>query len=125
MNKYNAKKTEVDGIIFDSKAEALFYKDWLIPRSKTGELKILKLQPEFQLQPRFKRKITKARTIREQKYVADFLIEIDGLEIVIDVKGFTNDKYRLKRALFLYRYKYPFWEVRYDTRKGIAKIKEF
>ena len=62
MNKYNAIKTEVDGFIFDSKAEALRYSELKL-LEKVGEVRNLVLQPKFPCQIRGELVCT---------YIADF-----------------------------------------------------
>lgn len=101
MNKYRNKKTEIDGITFDSKKEADYY----------CELKILKMgkvveqferQVPFELLPSFK---NNGKTIRGIKYIADFVVRYkDGHTEVVDVKGMRTKEYLLKRKLLLYKY---------------------
>lgn len=52
MSKYNNKKVELDGHVFDSKAEADYYSGLKI-RQATGEITSFELQPRFTLQPAF------------------------------------------------------------------------
>jgi len=40
-------------------------------------------------------------SIRDVTYTPDFEIEIDGKRFIIEIKGFPNDVYPLKRKLFL------------------------
>jgi len=98
--KYNAKKTRLDGYIFDSKAEANRY----------SELKLLVAANEIThltIHPRFK--IIAAAVIDGEEepaiyYEADFKYLEDSGWIVEDVKGFRTQVYRLKRRLFLQQY---------------------
>lgn len=69
MNKYHNCKVMVDGIKFDSKAEARRYAELKIMED-TGHIKELKLQPKFELQPKYKN--NKGETIRAITYKADF-----------------------------------------------------
>lgn len=100
-SKYNAKKTEVDGIIFDSKKEAARYKELcLLVRAK--EISRLILQPRFVLQDRF---VYGGRAQRKIEYIADFkYTEKDGTEVVEDVKGDKTPVYMIKKKLFLKKY---------------------
>lgn len=104
VNKYNATKLEVDGHVFDSKAEADYYSQLLL-RKIAGELKSIELQPRFELQPSFK---CNGKAVKGIFYVADFrVITAAGEEVVIDVKSVATEKnavYRLKRKMLLYRY---------------------
>lgn len=62
----------------------------------------LRLQPEYELIPRYKKD---GHTIRRTIYRADFEYRTrDGREIVEDVKGFKTDVYKLKKRLFEYLY---------------------
>ena len=101
--KYNAVKTEIDGIIFDSKKEAEYYKNLLLLK-QAGEVVDIKLQPEFELQEGY---IKDGAKIRPIKYIADFLVVYkDGHIEIIDTKGYRKDKvYLLKKKLFHYKFK--------------------
>lgn len=95
----------VDGITFDSVAEASRYNE-LRMIEKSGSISELELQPEFELQPGFRRHGRKERAIT---YRADFRyrdIDCDGTSriVVEDVKGHRTAVYRLKRKMLLYRY---------------------
>ncbi|MBC8186482.1 DUF1064 domain-containing protein [candidate division KSB1 bacterium] len=101
-SKYHSIKTIIDGHKFDSKKEARRYSDLLLLQ-KSGEIKDLKLQPKYELQPRF---IWKKKVIRPIYYVADFeyFDLIDNELVVEDTKGFQTKEYKLKRKLFIYKY---------------------
>ena len=101
MSKYNARKTILDGIKFDSKKEARRYKELKL-LEKAGEIKNLQLQPRFTLQESF---IHQGKTERKITYIADFMYEEKNGQIVVeDTKGYRTDVYKLKRKLFLKRY---------------------
>lgn len=99
-SKYNAIKTEVDGIKFDSKAEAEYYANLKL-LERAGIIHDLKLQPRFLLQDGFTYHGHKERKI---EYVADFEYTMNGERIVVDVKGLKTQVYRIKRKLFLKQY---------------------
>ena len=104
MNKYRAVKTELDGITFDSKKEARRY--WELKcMQQIGEIKDLKLQPEYRLQPGFIHQGVRYRAI---SYVADFEYrDLKTGELVVeDVKSkpTRTAAYRIKKKLFLARY---------------------
>ena len=106
MNKYKNNKTVVNGHEFDSKKEARrYYK--LLAMERAGEIKDLRLQPEYELIPRFKKG---NKTYRKTVYIADFEYVEDGMTIVEDVKGFKTPVYKLKKKLF--EYKYPQLTIR-------------
>lgn len=100
-HKYNARKTTVDGIMFDSRKEAERYLS-LKAMERTGFIRGLVLQPEFELQPGFRHPDQGA--IRAVKYRADFQYEREGRTVVEDVKGMKTKEYLIKRKLFLSRY---------------------
>lgn len=111
-NKYNAKKTVVDGIEFDSIREADRYCELKL-LEKAKEIRNLELQPRFLLQDKFKDKM--GTTHRKIEYVADFMyIDKDDKKIVEDVKGMMTGVYKLKKKLFLNLYdsEYDFREIR-------------
>ena len=102
-SKYKNVKTEVNGILFDSKKEAEYYKNLLLLK-QAGEVVDIKLQPEFELQEGY---IKDGAKIRPIKYIADFLVVYkDGHIEIIDTKGYRKDKvYLLKKKLFHYKFK--------------------
>lgn len=103
-NKYNAQKTVVDGITFDSKAEAEYYCALKLLK-KAGEVKSIELQPEFELLPGEEGK-------RPVKYIADFRVTYsDGKVEIIDVKGVRTDVYKLKKRLVEHKYGIEIKEV--------------
>ena len=101
--KYNAKKTVVDGITFDSKKEAARYVELKV-MEKAGEITHLELQPKFQLQAKYKN--GDGKRVREVSYIADFQYKQDGKVIVEDVKGVKTEVYKLKKKMFEFIY-YP------------------
>ena len=96
-NKYRNVKTTIDGIKFDSKAEARRYTELKL-LEKAGEITDLKLQPRFILQHSFKHK---GKTIRAITYMADFQYSENGKEIVEDVKGVETAVFKIKKKMFL------------------------
>ncbi len=102
MSKYHSKKAVVDGIEFDSKAEAKRYCELKI-LERYGKIKDLSLQHKFELQPSFKKN---GKTIRAITYVADFVyLDLEQMRIMVeDVKGFKTKEYLLKKKLFEYKF---------------------
>ena len=102
MNKYGARKTEIDGIVFDSKKEA---ERWCELRlmEKAGLIKELHRQVRIELIP----KTDKYRAIT---YVADFQYRDvkTGLVQFEDVKGCREgaayEMFKLKKKLMYWRY---------------------
>ena len=108
MAKYGNKKTVRNGITFDSQKEAARY-DALMLLLAAGEIKDLKLQPEFTLQEAFT--TPQGERVRAIKYRADFSYRRrvkEGADtrwerVVEDVKGFRTKEYEIKRKLMLGR----------------------
>ena len=88
--KYGNRKSERDGIKFDSGKEAKRYRDLKL-LAAAGEIRDLQLQVPFEL------------TVNGQKickYVADFTYrDAKGERVVEDAKGFKTPIYRLKKKL--------------------------
>ena len=103
--KYKNKKVEIDGILFDSKKEALRYAELKV-LEESGTIQDLQRQVKFVLIPA--QRINGKVVERECSYIADFVYEADGQRIVEDVKGYRNPqsagyaKFVIKRKLMLY-----------------------
>jgi len=101
--KHNNIKTQIDGITFDSKAEASRY---LILKShqQQGLISGLERQKRFEIAPPCH---LQGRKRPARYYVADFVyLDASGTSVVEDVKGKayggkgrTTEVYRLKRHL--------------------------
>lgn len=95
-SKYNAHKTKVDGICFDSKLEADYYVQLKL-RQRAGDIKGFCRQPEFIL-------MEGNDDIKPIIYKPDFIVFTeDGFEI-IDTKGFETETFKIKHKLFKSRY---------------------
>lgn len=103
-SKYNAKKTVVDGITFDSKAEAKRYTE-LKMLERAGLIIKLKLQPKYEVLPSYTN--GNGRKVRAMHYIADFeYYDTEKKRMVVeDVKGHKTREYLLKKKLFEKRYK--------------------
>jgi len=109
-NKYHATKVSFDGITFDSKKEGLHYLRLKDMQSR-GEISGLRLQVPYELLPAVYRDEvvhlkTKDKTVRKLiqrpvTYVADFVYEQDGKEIVVDTKGVRLPDYIIKKKMML------------------------
>jgi hypothetical protein len=98
-SKYNAVPTDVDGIRFDSKREAAFYRE-LMTRQSAGDLKYFLRQIPFHLPGGV-------------KYVCDFVVfENDGRVRFIDVKGVRTKTYVAKKKIVEALYPIVIEEVR-------------
>lgn len=115
-SKYNAKKVEIDGIKFDSKAEGEYY---LHLKQQVTERQILgfERQKRMLLQEGFSVEGVKGK-IRPIFYVVDFIVtENDGTITYIDVKGVETDVFKLKKKLFMKRYNTALLKVK-KTKGG-------
>jgi hypothetical protein len=93
VNKYGAEKTPVDGILFDSKAEANYYSELKL-RQRAGDIKAFVIQPRFLL-------VEANNGNRRAEYRADFgIVENDGTFTVVDVKGMETAMFKIKRKMF-------------------------
>lgn len=101
-HKYGAQKTTVDGIRFDSKVEANAYLT-LKALLAMGQIADLKLQPRFLLQEAFRD--GSGKTHRQIEYRGDFEFQRGEEHVVVEVKGFATEAWRIKEKLF--RFKYP------------------
>lgn len=89
-NKYRNKKTEYNGVMYDSKKEAL-YAYHLTMRQRAHDIKSWERQIAIPL-------IVNGKKIC--KYVADFrVVYNDDTEEYIEVKGFETAVYKLKKKL--------------------------
>ena len=92
--KYGNKKTEVDGIRFDSRKEARRY-GALCLLQKGRVIKDLAVQPVFPLT---------VNDVRVGKYIGDFAYIEKGRTVVEDAKGMRtpvfNLKWRMVKALY-------------------------
>ena len=107
--KYGNRKTEFDGLLFDSKREAQRWAELKLIE-KAGEIKNLRRQVTFELIPPQKGKL---RTERRTVYIADFVYEQDGETVVEDAKSKATKtpEYIIKRKLLLWRYGIQIKEV--------------
>lgn len=105
MTKYRNRKTEVDGVVFDSAKEA---KRWheLKLLERIGEITDLKRQVPFPLV---------VNDVQVAKLIADFTYSTkSGLQIVEDTKSDMTRKlpvWRLKSKMFAAQYGFQVTEV--------------
>lgn len=102
-NKYNAVKTEMGGVVFDSKKEANRYRE-LELLERAGKIKELERQKRFILQDGFIN--NKKERVRPISYIADFFYYDVKLKqyVVMDAKGVETEVFRIKKKLFEKRY---------------------
>lgn len=84
--KYNNRKTEREGITFDSKAEADRYTQLLV-LEQFGQIVGLQRQVKFPLM---------VGAVKLGDYIADFVYLKDGVRVIEDVKGVRTPIFRWK-----------------------------
>ncbi len=110
MSKYNARKTQASGRVFDSKAEARRYRE-LTLLLQVGEITDIECQPKFLLQEGYKKN---GKSVRPIYYIADFKVKYaDGREEIEDVKSSATKTplYKLKKKMFEKLYPYTIKEI--------------
>lgn len=142
MGKIKHIKTEIDGIIFDSKMESQYY-EYLKELKAAGIVTQFKLQPEFLLQEKFiiiegqviegsnpdflklKRKY-KVPTTQAIKYKSDFEVHYaDGHVEIIDTKGIETADFKIKKKMFAYKYPTLDFRVIIKTKEGWVPYDEY
>ena len=96
-SKYNAKKTWVDGLCFDSAAEAEYYSNLKLMQ-QSGIIARFCRQPRFIV-------IAGQNGGRGTEYVADFILFYpDGTYKIVDVKGRETEVFKIKKKAFQEKY---------------------
>lgn len=109
--KYRNRKTVVDGLVFDSQAEARRWKQ-LERLQQAGEITDLRRQVAFEL-VRGVKLLGALRATPALRYVADFAYtDRDGNQVVEDTKGMITPVYRIKRHLMKAFYNIDILETR-------------
>lgn len=108
MSKYYNQKITVDGITFDSKKEYRRYRE-LCLMERAGEIDNLERQVKFELIPTQKKngKVVE----RACSYVADFVYNENGEQVVEDTKGIRTEAYKIKRKMMRWLYDIEIKEV--------------
>ena len=111
MNKYNARRTKIDGITFDSLAESRRYGELKLMQA-SGDIGDLKVHPRFVVWQGYDKRTGKVEKIT---YIGDFEYyelwsKVVGAHVVEDVKGVETDVFKIKAKLF--RCQYPDLELR-------------
>ena len=112
-NKYQAIKTCVNGIEFDSRKEARRYQELLLLQRAGAilnlrrQVKYILIPAQYEFYERYGKKgqeLKPGRILLEKEcaYIADFVYEENGKEIVEDTKGIKTKDYIIKRKLMLF-----------------------
>lgn len=111
-SKYHSRKVTVDGVTFDSQKEYRRFRE-LCLLEKAGQITDLQRQVKFVLIPAQyepdtigkRGGIKRGKLIeRECSYLADFVYNQDGKQVVEDTKGYKTAEYIIKRKMMLYKY---------------------
>ena len=108
MSKYYNQNITVDGITFDSRKEYRRYRE-LCLMERAGEIDNLERQVKFELIPTQKKngKVVE----RACSYVADFVYNENGEQVVEDAKGVRTKEYKIKRKMMRWLYGIEIKEV--------------
>ncbi|WP_065411363.1 DUF1064 domain-containing protein [Pseudobacillus wudalianchiensis] len=122
-SKYGSKKVVVDGITFDSKAEAKYYKH-LKRLQANDRILFFRIQPRYLLQEAFTKN---GVTHRKIEYVADFEVhKKNGSIEVVDIKGVETEAFKIKRKLFEKKYPHILRLLTYSpAHKGFLPAEEY
>lgn len=118
--RVRSNKIEIDGHVFDSRAEASIYSEFKID----PDIKILEIQPCFVLLKPFKRKNRKHRGVI---YTPDFKVEDKGVKWIVEVKSkgtirANSKSYPIRRKLFLHKFpELNFREIIFDGKQRTIK----
>ena len=115
MNKYGAKKVEIDGHIFDSRLEGRYY-EHLLYLMNDGVVESFEMKKSYTLLDKFPHPKT-GKTVRAIKYTPDFeVIYTDGHVEVVDTKGMKTRDFIMRCKLFMFRYQIPLVIIAWDRK---------
>ena len=114
-HKYNAKKTVVDGIKFDSLSEAKYYQ-MLKRQMELGGIKNFSRQVKFELQGKYKHPYS-GKIVRSINLIIDFVVTYnDDRTELVDVKGMMTDVFKIKAKMLMKRTGMSLVIAKYDKR---------
>jgi len=115
MNKYGAKKVEIDGHIFDSRLEGRYY-EHLLDLMNDGVVESFEMKKSYTLLDKFPHPKT-GKTVRAIKYTPDFeVIYTDGHVEVVDTKGMKTRDFVMRCKMFMFRYQIPLVIIAWDRK---------
>lgn len=98
----DTEKRTFEGVVYDSKLEMRFFRDWILPKMESGEIKECDRQVKFELQEKF---IHDGKSVKSIDYIADFVVTYsNGHVTVFDTKGMPDTTAIIKRKLFWHKY---------------------
>lgn len=115
MNKYGAKKVEIDGHVFDSRLEGRYY-EHLLYLMNDGVVESFEMKKSYTLLDKFPHPKT-GKTVRAIKYTPDFeVIYADGHVEVVDTKGMKTRDFIMRCKMFMFRYQIPLVIIAWDRK---------
>ena len=115
MNRYGAKKVEIDGHIFDSRLEGRYY-EHLLRLMNDGVVESFEMKKSYTLLDKFPHPKT-GKTVRAIKYTPDFeVIYADGRVEVVDTKGMKTRDFIMRCKMFMFRYQIPLVIIAWDRK---------
>ena len=115
MNKYGAKKVEIDGHTFDSILEGRYY-EHLLDLMNDGVVESFEMKKSYTLLDKFPHPKT-GKTVRAIKYTPDFeVIYTDGHVEVVDTKGMKTRDFVMRCKMFMFRYQIPLVIIAWDRK---------
>ena len=115
MNKYGAKKVEIDGHVFDSRLEGRYY-EHLLYLMNDGVVESFEMKKSYTLLDKFPHPKT-GKTVRAIKYTPDFeVIYADGHVEVVDTKGMKTRDFIMRCKMFMFRYQIPLVIIEWDSK---------
>lgn len=113
-SKWKNKKVGLDGMVFDSQAEA----DCYLRLKADPDVLHLIVHPTFLLVPAYRDPFTGV-LYRKVEYESDFIFtrKSTGLVYVHDVKGFALPDFKIKFKLAVQKYPHLVWQA--HTKKGV------
>ena len=115
MNKYGAKKIEIDGHVFDSRLEGRYY-EHLLYLMNDGVVESFEMKKSYTLLDKFPHPKT-GKTVRAIKYTPDFeVIYADGHVEVVDTKGMKTRDFIMRCKMFMFRYQIPLVIIAWDRK---------
>ena len=115
MNKYGAKKVEIDGHIFDSRLEGRYY-EHLLYLMNDGVVESFEMKKSYTLLDKFPHPKT-GKAVRAIKYTPDFeVIYADGHVEVVDTKGMKTRDFIMRCKMFMFRYQIPLVIIAWDRK---------
>ena len=115
VNKYGAKKVEIDGHIFDSRLEGRYY-EHLIYLMNDGVVESFEMKKSYTLLDKFPHPKT-GKTVRAIKYTPDFEVKYaDGHVEVVETKGMKTRDFIMRCKMFMFRYQIPLVIIAWDRK---------